>query len=163
MFYEVANFFHGTIALWHGSTILSCPTRWSTDYTMVSRNYRVVQTALVSAVTDARFSVDVLKNISVKKLILDGDGENLAFNTSGGAAVIASMYGIFFGEGDGVSISIMRHIGGHIVDQLSLNVLTRFGLCTEEVEQITERIAYRRKMNMTAIVCAAYALDSRFV
>jgi len=124
----------------------------------------VVQTALVSAVTDARFSVDVRKNIFVKKLILDGDGENLALKMSGGVAVIASMYGIFlFGEGDGVSISIMRHIWGHILDQLSLNVLTSLGFCTQEVEQITERIVYRRKMNMTAVVCAAYALDARFV
>jgi len=129
---------------------------------MVSRNYRI-QAALVSAVTDARIAVEVRKNLPIKKLILDDDGENFWLLTRRVELLLLPVCtGILFCEGDGVSISVMGHIWGHIMAKLSLNALSNLGFGTDEIEEISERVVSRRKMNMTPVVCAAYALDPRF-
>jgi len=107
--------------------------------------------------------VEVRKNISVKNLILDDDSEFVWLLIRRVELLLLPVCTcILFSEGNGVSISMIGQIWEHIVGQLSLNVWRSLGFCIEKVEQITERIVYRRKMNMTAVVCAAYALDPCF-
>jgi len=104
----------------------------------------------------------VRQNLPVKKIILDDDGEDFWFLTRRVEVLLLPVCtGILFCEGDGVSISVMGHIWGHIMANLSLNALTSFGCGTEEIENITERVVFRRKMNMTPVVCAAFFLDLR--
>jgi hypothetical protein len=142
------------------STILGCPTRWSTEYFMLRRNLRI-KGALISTTVDHRIAKELrVSGAEVKQTVLD---ETFWNSTMRVACLLKPLTAaIQHCEGDDVPVSVMPRIWCHISTQLNRERLTALGYENSENKLILESVESRKDMNIYPITLASHALDPRF-
>lgn len=147
------------------NTVISCATRWSTDYFMVRRNLRI-RSALLCAVVDDNLSKELKatqanqKNSEVKTNILD---DTFWLNTQKVHDLLKPLsVAIRYSEGDNVPVSIMPRLWGHIETYFNKSTLLNDAWEETEVATLTESFERRKEMNTRPVTLAAYTLDPRF-
>jgi len=143
-------------------TVLSCATRWATDYFMVRRNLRIKPALVCAAVDDslARSFKVTSANGDVKKDILSDDFWRATEQISQLLQPLSTA--IRYCEGNNVPVSVMPHIWGHVTEQVSHEKLSKSGWEDADIEQILTAVDHRKGMNIRPVTLAAYALDPRF-
>jgi len=145
-------------------TVLSCATRWSTDYLMLKRNLRIRQ-ALIGAVTDQRLSREVKGNADVRNQVLEVGVEHATFwaDTQRVADLLKPIAtAISFCEGDHTPVSVMPHIWAHVDAELNEQSLAIAGLENATADEVLEKVKLRMEMSLQPVTVAAYAVDPRF-
>ena len=141
------------------STILGCPTRWSTEYFMLRRNLRI-KGALLSTTVDQRITKELRTSGEVKQTVLD---DNFWLSTMRVACLMKPLTAaIQHCEGDDVPVSVMPRIWCHISTQLNSECLTAIGFDISERTVILESVEARKAMNTYPITLASHAVDPRF-
>lgn len=145
------------------NVVLSCKTRWSTEYFMVARNLRL-KDALICACVDPRLTKE-MRNSDVKTLILsDSDAPGDFWKATERIFYVLKPLktAIQFCEGDNVPLSVMPRMWQFIANQLDISVLRMLGFNDETANAVTAAVKARRAMTSTPITFAAYVIDPRF-